>query len=161
MVSNYDLYDITYALICMRNDISNISNEQVLLNIERVLNSKATVFRDNQIRRAIANIEGLDREVWRYVYYNNVYVTHRLLSDECVYQVLKEAIVALQALLNVQEYQKAYDLIDSIHCLPNIIADNNFVIPKAYWRTYVKPYRKKWDKHFLISAEKRVRRRKN
>ena len=52
-------------------------------------------------------------------------------------------------LLNQNEYEKAYDLIDSFHCLPDIVADNNFSIPKSFWKTYTKCYRNKWDRDFL------------
>lgn len=154
MISRNDLYDITAAFIIVRSDIKHELNSAVLDEIVKVLGVEDQKFEDNQIRKAIASIDELDREKWFYAYNNNFYVNHMILDDRRVYRILIKLCILLRQLLELREYEKAYDLLDSFHCLPDIIADNNFSITKSYWRTYVKNYRNKWDKNFLKKEQK-------
>jgi len=63
----------------------------------------------------------------------------------------------LVSVLQLKNFDLAYDLADAIHCLPNIIAENNFTIPKSYWKSHVQYYRNKWDKDFLINEQKAIK----
>lgn len=154
MISKNDLYDISAAFVIIRSNIRYELNGAILNKIIQVLKLDGQAFEDNQIRQAIASIENLDQERWYYVYHNNVYVNHRLLKNEQIYQLLIKACIILNQLLEEQKYERADDLVDSIHCLPDIIAENHFLITKSYWKTHVENYRKKWDKTFLQKEEK-------
>lgn len=154
MISQNDLYDITAALSLIRSDIENQTNGLIISAIEQVLKFNKQEFDDNQIRKAISSVKHLDKERWNYVYHNNVYVSHKFLKSEFVYLLLIKLCSKLQLLLEGKKIERAYDLVDCIHCLPEILADNNFLIPKSYWKSYVKLYRKKWDKEFLLSEER-------
>lgn len=55
--------------------------------------------------------------------------------------------------LKINNYNKSYDLVDVIHCLPELLLKKKWN-PKDYWKTFIIPYRLKWDKDFLISMEK-------
>jgi hypothetical protein len=57
----------------------------------------------------------------------------------------------------MQNYERVYDLVDSVHCVPDIIAENNFSITKSYWKTHIESYRKKWDKTFLREEQKSLK----
>lgn len=158
MITQYDLYDITFALIEIRNNIDYELNADILSKIVWVLECQEAVFDDNSVRRAIATIESLDRNRWNCMYHNNVYVNHRLLKKQDIYRLLIRVCEELKHLLENNNFKKAYDLADCIHCLPEIIADNCFVIPKSYWKIYVRPYRVMWDKTFLDEEEKLCKR---
>lgn len=157
MISKYDLYDITYALILIRNDIYQGTNTLVLSQIIKALNDKYNDY-ENQIRIAILTVEGLNPVQWAFVYHNNVYVNHPLLKRAEIYDLLINLLQSVTYYLEKKEFEQAYDLVDSIHCLPEIIADNNFSVPKSFWETYTKVYRSKWDKNFLKNEQKNYRR---
>ena len=155
MINKNDLYDIAYALILIRSDIRAKTNVAVLEQIIKVLESENSA-EDNQIRKAISSIEGLDGERWYFVFYNNVYVNHKLLKKAESYSLLINLMQNLVCELEKCHFEKAYDLVDCVHCLPEMIADNNFTIPKSFWRTFVKSYRNKWDREFLRFEQKRL-----
>ena len=161
MINKNDLYDISFALIRIRNNITEKSNSQILSQMIKVLEEENNT-EDNQIRKAISIIDGLDREYWFFAYHNNVYVNHQMLNKADIYALLVKLFQSLICELNKKEFDKAYDLADSFHCLPEIIADNNFVVPKSFWKTFVKDYRSKWDNDFLRDEQRRLKRfRKN
>ena len=83
MIDRYDLYDMSFALILIRSDIRSRSNIPVLARMIDVLEAKEAT-EDNQIRRALSSIAGLDRERWFFVYHNNVYVNCRMLERKSV-----------------------------------------------------------------------------
>ena len=60
------------------------------------------------------------------------YKTAIVLYDECAYSQLS-------------------DLLDTIHALPESLCYKNVWNAKAYWRAYIRPYCKKWDRQFLKS----------
>ena len=155
MINQYDLYDITFAFVSIRNDISNIYNEEIISKILIALDN--TKYEENQIRKSISTIRGLDCNIWHVVYHNNVYVNHKILKNEYIYILLKKICEEMLETLKKNNYKKAKDLVDCFHCLPNIIADNNFTVPKRFWRTFVKPYRNKWNKEFLVAEERILR----
>lgn len=154
MVSKYDLYDLSAVLVNIRSDIQYELNSVILSKVIEVLKLNDQTFQDNQVRKAIASIKNLDQERWYFVYHNNVYVNHRILKNKQVYQLLIKACETFKQLLDDEKYEEAYDLVESIHCLPDIIAENNFLITKSYWQTNIEDYRKKWDKTFLKNEEK-------
>lgn len=157
MINKNDLYDITFALIVIRNNITEQLNSQILVQMIKVLENKNNT-EDNQIRKAISSIGELDREYWFFAYHNNVYVNHQMLNKADIYALLIKLFQSLICELNKKSFDKAYDLADSFHCLPQIIADNNFTIPKSFWKTFIKDYRSKWDNDFLRDEQRRLKR---
>lgn len=155
MISQNDRYDMTYAFSVIRSQIRCENNGEILTKIISALNEDEP-YEENQIRKALATIQGLDRERWNDVYHHNVYVRHKLLKQKSVYRLLVKLCEELQNLLSAGLFERAYDFIDSYHCLPDILADHHFQIPKSYWKIYVQPYRKKWDRTFLVQEEKEM-----
>lgn len=157
MISQYDLYDLSAVLVAIRSDIQYEYNSMILSKIIQVLELNGQTFEDNQVRKALASIKDLDQERWCFVYHNNVYVNHWMLKNKQVYQLLIKACETFKQLLDEEKYEEAYDLADSIHCLPDIIAENHFSVTNSFWKTHIEVYRKKWDKTFLRSEEKECR----
>ena len=155
MISQNDLYDITYALVTIRNDIKYKFNSEILSKIIQVLRYDAKEYEDNQVRKALAEVQGLDQERWYYVYHNNVYVNHHFIQNKYVYELLIKLCQESINILETENFDRAYDLMDCYHCLPDIMADSNFCISKSYWKTYIKSYRNKWDKTFLVVEQKK------
>ena len=154
MITKYDLYDISAAFVLIRADIKSESNSEVIKSIVDVLQNVEVMYEENQIRKAIQNIDNLDRERWQFVFHLNVYVNHDNLKNSSIYAVLISACKRLLKTLSEKNYEEAYDLVDCIHCLPEIIADNRFEITKTFWNANIKEYRHKWDKDFLVVEQK-------
>ena len=51
--------------------------------------------------------------------------------------------------LRQKKFDKAYDLVDAIHCLPEALISKKQWDPKLYWKMYIRPYKEKWDNQFL------------
>ena len=86
MISQNDLYDITFAYITIRNDIQYKLNSEILSKIIRVLRYDDKKYEDNQVRKALADLKGLDQEKWYYVYHNNIYINHQFLKNRYIYE---------------------------------------------------------------------------
>ena len=127
------------AFIHIRHDIQEKNNRDILFSIISVLNKGRENSEDNQIRRALRALKGLDSERWYYIYHDNVYTHHYLLKDENIYKLLGKLCQETILLLEQSNFERAYDLVDAYHCLPEIIANNNFTIPKTFWKKRTLP----------------------
>lgn len=153
MIDRYDLYDMSFALVMIRYDIRSETNIPVLARMIGVLEAKEAVG-DNQIRRVLSSIAGLDRERWFFVYHNNVYVNCRMLERKSIYDLLIKSFRELERALHGGEFDRADALADALHCLPEMIADNDFRVPKTFWKVHIKSYRDEWDGDFLRAEQK-------
>ena len=154
MIDENDLYDISAAFTRIRYDITYDLNVDVVDKIVQVLISNEELSYENRIRIALSSIDNLSKEQWYFAYHNNLYVHHVLLKNPYIYDILVKACLVLKYALVEKSYDKAYDLVDAIHCLPDIIAENKFTITKSYWKTHIRYYRNKWDKEFLLCEQK-------
>ena len=64
MISQNDLYDMSFALVLIRNNIQYDLNSVVVSKIEQVLKNNSLQFEDNQFRKALATIDNLDYTKW-------------------------------------------------------------------------------------------------
>ena len=158
MIYQHDLYDIAKAFMHIRYNIQENSNIEILYAIISVLNKDQENSEDNQIRKALRLLKGLDSERWYYIFFDNVYTHHYLLKNKNIYKLFEKLCKETIALLEQNDYERAYDLVDAYHCLPEIIANNNFTIPKSFWKTFVKDYRSKWDNDFLRDEQRMLKR---
>ena len=163
MITKEDLYDITFSLMIIRYRISDQKNLNVLYQIIKVLEAANATnlqqsddewIEDNQIRKAISTVDDLDQEFWSFAFHNNVYVNQQILKNPYIYDLLIKILRELLYVIKNEEFKKAFDLADNVHCLPELIADNNFTVPTRFWKYFVKNYRKKWDKKFLRKEQK-------
>lgn len=51
-------------------------------------------------------------------------------------------------------YSQLSDLLDAVHALPEALLFKDVWNSKDYWRTYFRPYCKKWDRRFLRNYKK-------
>ena len=84
------------------------------------------------------------------------YVTDNLGEISRYLSVLSDAALEICALLRQENFERAYDLVDAIHCLPEAIMSKKQWNSKAFWKIYIKPYREKWDNNFLSIQEKQL-----
>ena len=160
MISNNDLYDLSAVLTMIRNDVQNEVNSIVLREMLQILKSPSMLCTENQIRHSVRTVCNIDVGRWNFAYVDNYYTYCKILKNNFLYHVLVEICAEIKWLLDEKKYSQAYDLVDVTHCLPIIIADNSFSIPRSYWKIYMRVYRQKWDKRFLVIEEKRETRRR-
>lgn len=148
MVGLYDLFDISQAFILIRSDIRYNKNIEILNKIIEVISAENYI-ETNQIRISISGITDLDKNIWSYCFYKNLYTNITFLKNQRIINILIKACKELISVLKSENYNKAYDLVDAIHCLPDIITENKMSVTKTYWKNHIDHYRKKWDKEFL------------
>lgn len=68
--------------------------------------------------------------------------------------VLNEFVNEIVNLLHSKESTRVRDLADAAHNFPEFLI-NELWSPKDYWKIYITPYRKQWDKNFLNNWENR------
>lgn len=153
MITDFDLLDLSAVFVLLRYNIADPDNSSIVSRVISVLSNDSADFKDNQIRVALASTP-LHKEGWEFIYHNNLYVKSRLLKDKTIYSIFIKVCTELKIAFDRKELDKAYDLLDGIHCLPEIIFDNQMHITKSYWKTHIYPYRKKWNLTFLQSEQK-------
>lgn len=85
------MYDLTATFTRIRFDIRHELNIPILKEIIGILENKSNVFEFNQIRNALASIEKLDKEVWYFIKYQNVYTHFSILKNTDIYKILIKA----------------------------------------------------------------------
>ena len=68
-------------------------------------------------------------------------------SDELLHKIIGSALAEVERLINEGSFDNAYDLVDAVHCLPEISECPNRDM-KAYWRR-IEKYHKKWGAFFM------------
>ncbi|GGD56788.1 hypothetical protein [Paenibacillus nasutitermitis] len=67
-------------------------------------------------------------------------------------QLINVVIEEIKALILLNKYQRAFELVDAIHCLPEMLIQKNWNA-REYWEVFIHPYREKWDSSFLFEME--------
>jgi len=70
--------------------------------------------------------------------------------------VISDTALEVCSQLRQKNFDRAYDLVDAIHCLPEALISKKQWDPKTYWKIYIRPYREKWDKQFLKNQEREL-----
>lgn len=143
MITQNELYDLSFSLMLIRSEINNPNNVIVLDSIISLLKDSSKLIENNQIRKTLCSISQLN-EKWEFVKHENYYVRTLIYKDKDFQDELLNNLNDLKLLLQAEKFEQAYDLVDALHALPTIIADNNGIIPKNYRKTFSQPYRKKW-----------------
>lgn len=84
------------------------------------------------------------------------FVTDNLSEINGYLSVISDTALEICKHLKHDNFDRAYDLVDAIHCLPEAIMSKKHWNSKAFWKTYFMPYRKKWDNNFLSIKEKEL-----
>ncbi len=154
MITDNDLYDLSAVFINIRRYIKFEHNIEILNAVSKLLDINNLDCTENQLRKSLAKIQGLNEECWSFIKHDNVYVYRRYIKNPALKTTLLSCVKELTNVLNDRNYDKAYDLVDCIHCLPNIISECDLSITKSYWRINLRNYRRKWDKNFLKIEQK-------
>ncbi len=155
MIGQNDLYDMTAVFKRIREDVQYPHNIIILQKVIDVLNTQ-NIYKANQIRNSIAEIPGLDQKKWYFVFHQNLYVHEILLKDSRIVNLLKKICEDLIMAIKSCKYEYAKDLADMVHCLPDIIAENNLNIPRSYWRSHVQPFRARWNHNYLKNEQRSI-----
>lgn len=76
-------------------------------------------------------------------------------NDNTFFQII--AIVASQTefLINTESFEQAYDLIDAIHCLPEILMTTDKDM-YSYWNLYILKYQLKWNTNLFDELKETI-----
>ena len=143
MITQNELYDLSYALMLIRSEIANPFNTAMLDAVLPLLRDTGGLIGDNQIRKTLRQIQGLD-ERWEFTKHDNYYVHNAIFKEAAVQNELWERLNELKSLLQAKKFEQADDLADVVHALPQIIADNDGRIPADHQKIFLKAYRKRW-----------------
>ena len=157
MLHIYDLYDLHSIFINIRFCPEHETNSQILEKTIGVLEDRYNNHEVNQFRTALRSIDSLDKELYTFAFVENIYTYFpAIIKNESIYLALRESCKYLLKAVQEKNKEKIIDLADCLHDLPIIIAENHFSIPKSYWKIYIDPYRKKWDKDFMKLLQKKL-----
>lgn len=88
--------------------------------------------------------------------YEVIPVTDNLSEIYRYLSVIGDVALEICTQLGLKNFDRAYDLVDAIHCLPEALISKKQWDSKAYWKIYIRPYREKWDKQFLKNQEREL-----
>ncbi|RXE57503.1 hypothetical protein [Acetivibrio mesophilus] len=112
-----------------KSEIIEVVNEQK--EIKELLNNALNVYEVDPITDNLS-------EIYRYL------------------SVISDSALEICTQLRQKSFDRAYDLVDAIHCLPQALVCKKQWDPRAYWKIYIRPYRERWDKQFLENQERKL-----
>ena len=157
MLSFYELYDLHAIFLAIRSSTDNAINSDVLLSVINVLKNRHNNHELNQFRVALQPLSSLDREgLYSFSLTENKYCYFPLsfLKNDKIYLLLIKVCEHLLKAVTECNDEKTYDLADCLHNLPIFISENEYTIPKKYWKNEIRYYRNNWDSTFLAEEEK-------
>lgn len=126
LLDRYDFHDIYAVLVAIRSNPKAKYNVEITKSIISVLEKpqETNIVELNIIRTALRTIEIIDKERFYWVYIDNAYTYgHRVEKNEFYYDILLNTFRKLLHSLELQDYDKVYDLADAFHNIPIFIAD--------------------------------------
>jgi len=159
MLSVYDLYDLHAIFVRIRFSPENSINYDIMLKVVDVLTKERGNSNENQFRVALQSVNGLEKnELYDFIYIENKYSYYPMppLKNEKTYVVLIACCEELIRVIAQKDIEQITELADCIHNLPIFIVENNFIIPKKFWKNEIQCYRKKWNKSFLSIEQRNI-----
>ncbi len=145
MIDDNDLYDISYVLMVIRMDVNHENNIMILDQIHQVLKKGCDkTYTDNIIRKKLVTVVDSSDLRYEFAFTYNYYVHRDFLYDEKIYALLTNCIEHVLDLLKNRKNEQAYDFVDAIHELPEILVYHHYRLPRGFDKVYIKPYEKKW-----------------
>lgn len=126
LLDRYDFYDMHAVLVAIRSKSCAEYNAKIIGAVKNVLEKQqeTNCIEPNIIRNAIKNIENIDKELFYWVYVDNVYTYgHRIEKDMFYYNYLLTAFRLLLSCAETTDYDRLCDLADAFHNIPIFIAD--------------------------------------
>ena len=142
MITQNELNDLSFCITLIRNDIKSKENIFIINVLLGILGKYDSLIENNEIRKSLCKIPGL-ADKWVFIRYENYYVK-TIIDNYKSQKLLYDMLLSLKLLLEDEKIDQAFDLADTMHVLPDIIADNEGGIPKSFFKIFAKPYEKKW-----------------
>jgi len=141
-----DFLDITFRiLVLIRSDIENELNVEILkILVDSILKKKSA----GEVAYIIRQFSPSYSEMLGLLSTGNENRKLTIEEEEVYSSVMKYALNLLKELISGNQFKYAYDIADSIHAFPEIFEADDHML-KQYWNAYIKPVRKKWDKHLF------------
>ena len=146
-ISQNDLLDLRLVFLNMRAEPSFAGNKAILQTILNEL--KQPIIGENKFRAALSELDIPQSEKWQFIGQSNVNPYTVIIKDSSVYDTLERAIMYLMKYLDDDGTDRFAAAADALHNLPVMICENNYTIPKKFFRNEVREFRKSWDKNFL------------
>ena len=146
-ISQNDLLDLRLVFLNMRAEPSFAGNKAILQTILNEL--KQPIIGENKFRAALSELDIPQSEKWQFIGQSNVNPYTVIIKDSSIYDTLERAIMYLMKYLDDEGTDMFAAAADALHNLPVMICENNYTIPKKFFRNEVREFRKSWDKNFL------------
>ena len=146
LLTNYDFYDIYSILIAIRFKPKNECNAEIVRSVIDIFSSpqRGNDVDSNIVRKKIRVIEGLDRDLFKFAFVDNVYTYGiRFIKDDYPYSFLKKAFYKLLKCMNDGDYNQVSMLADALHNVPVFLSDGCENLKKAL-RIQFSDYDKKY-----------------
>ena len=122
LLRNYDFFDIYAILLEFRQNPDAPYNLDVIGCVRDVLSEpqRSNCVETNIIRKALKNINMLDRERFAWVYVDNIYTYYGIgsIEDDFCYRFLHRAFEELFLCAEKKEFERLEDLADALHNIP-------------------------------------------
>lgn len=126
LLDKYELYDIHSLLTGIRFKSDAPYNSTMIRAVGDILSApqKTNVIESNIIRTALRETEDIDKELYRWVYVDNVYTYGwRIIKDELCYSFLTRAFLKMLECAENEDWNRLEDLADAFHNIPIFFAD--------------------------------------
>ena len=142
-MSDLFLLNLEKIFIYVRYDLERIENKNIILCVINVINE----FECNN-DELYKQIKKLSLELSKCIilsHENEIKIVNRMVYG----QFLIDSLDFFLKLLNDNEYEKAYDVIDILHAVPNVIIINEKKSKRLFYKTYIKKFSRKWKEHYF------------
>ena len=126
LLDKYDFYDIHSLLVGIRCRPDAPYNFEMIRTVYNVLSApqETNAIESNVIRAALRQIDNIDKELYRWVYAENVYTYGwKIIKDKLCYSVLSRAFLKMLECAEREERDRLEDLADALHNIPIFFAD--------------------------------------
>ncbi|MBQ9745408.1 MAG: hypothetical protein IJW21_01120 [Clostridia bacterium] len=150
-MSVYDLYDIYAVIVYIRAYPDDAKIKDVAKVVKRLLDEpREDSGGFNNVRRAIAAIDGVDRERWHWAFVENDYTyIPGFIKNELHYSVLSAGFAEMIFAMEGGDGERLYLAADAMHNVPIIFAHNDIKEAKKHIKREISFYRGKYNKEFL------------
>ncbi len=132
------LKNIYKLMILMRKNIYNQNNQLICEMILQIIDCKGS---NKEMLSKLNKILDTKEYLNFFDFGNSEYVT----VNRTELNILIIVLGKVKNSLNSKRYDLAYDLLDGLHILPEIMADNKEIDLNSYWKVYFKNTLKKYD----------------
>ena len=150
-MSVYDLYDIYAVIVYIRAYPDDDKIKDIAKAVKRLIDEPQRENGDyNDVRRAIAEIDGVDRERWHWAFVENDYTyIPGFVKNELHYRVLSAGFAEIISAMESGDGERLYLAADAMHNVPIILVHNNIKEAKKQIKKEIEHYRKKYNGDFL------------